>query len=141
MRKVRTVLLLSGLTVLAAAAIVATATALQATKLRVVTHHEHARRIAHGFIVRGQLVDAANRRNRVGRFEATFRPLGHHRVRIRAVAVFDRIGSLKAKGVEGPGDNRLPIIGGTGAFNGAAGKLITRNIRNDHTLLTFVFVQ
>ena len=39
------------------------------------------------------------------------------------------------------GDNRLSIIGGTGEFNGAAGKLKTRNLGHKKTLLTFAFVQ
>ncbi len=40
-----------------------------------------------------------------------------------------------------PGDNRLPIIGGSGEFNGAAGKLKTHNLGKRKTLLTFIFVQ
>jgi len=137
----RKVLLLAGLTVMAVAAIAATASAQRVTKLRVVTYREHAHRVGNAFVVHGLLKDAANRSNRVGRFEAKFTRRSHHRTGIRAVATFGRTGSLKVKGVQGPGDNRTPIIGGTGAFNGAAGKLTTRNLRGNHTLLTFLFVQ
>jgi hypothetical protein len=141
MGRIRRVFLLAGLTALAFAAIVPAAGAVRVTTIRVITYHQHGHRVGHSFVVRGRLKDAANRSNRVGRFEAKFTPRGHHRVRIRAVATFDHVGSLKAKGIEGPGDNRLPIIGGTGAFNGAAGKLTTHDLRGNHTLLKFVFVQ
>jgi hypothetical protein len=142
MRRVRRVLLLVGLTTLAVAAIAATASAQRVTKLRVITYRQHGHRVSHNsFLIRGLLKDAANRSNRVGRFEAKFTRRPHHRTAVRAVAIFDRTGSLKVKGVQGPRDNRIPIIGGTGAFNGAAGKLITRDLRGNHTLLTFLFVQ
>jgi hypothetical protein len=45
------------------------------------------------------------------------------------------------KGTVGRGDNRISIIGGTRAFNGAAGKLKIRTLKHGRALLTFVFVQ
>jgi len=142
MRRVRKGLLLAGLTLLALSAIATTASAQRVTKLRVITYQQHGHRVGgNSFLVRGLLKDATNRSNRVGRFEAKFTQRRHHRVAVRAVAVFGRAGSLKVKGIQGPGDNRLPIIGGAGAFNGAAGKLTTRDLRGNHTLLTFLFVQ
>ena len=65
----------------------------------------------------------------------------HGELKVKGVAHFRGQGSLKVQGGAGPGDNRVPIVGGTGAFNGAGGKLETHNLGHKMTRLTFIFVQ
>src|SRR5262245_5859005 len=91
-------------------------------------------------IERGVLV---HRGVRVGDYTLRFKLVGHRRARVRAVANFTGRGSLKVKGVFAPGNNnsRIPIIGGTGEFNGAAGKLKTHSLGHNRTHLKFLFVQ
>jgi hypothetical protein len=135
----RRVLLLAGVTALAVAAMAASASAQRTTTLSVIAVQKSQHRVSHTrFISKGALV----RSNRVvGHYRARFTFRRHSRnTHINAVAKFRR-GSLKVNGTQGPGDNRVPIIGGTGRFNGAAGKLKTHNLGHNQTLLTFVFVQ
>ena len=88
---------------------------------------------------RGVLV---HRGVRVGDYSIRFKVIRPHRARARAIASFTGRGSLKIKGVFGTGkNNRIPIIGGTGEFNGAAGKLKTHELSGRRTHLTFLFVQ
>jgi hypothetical protein len=134
----RRVLLLSALTALVAAAIVGTAAAQTVTRFSVIATQTSSHRTDNGFVSRGRLTKSGRV---VGRYHARFTPRGHHRVKINALARFRGEGSLKAQGVEGPGDNRIPIIGGTRAFDGAAGKLQTNGIGHGRTRLTFTFVQ
>jgi hypothetical protein len=137
----RRVLVLAALAAFAIAAIAAPASAQRVTKIRVVAIQKSIHRVGRTVRARGKLVKPHHRHHRVGRYHARFRPRGRHRVSIRAVAIFRGEGSLKIKGTEGRHDNRLVVIGGTGEFNGAAGKLKTRDLRGNKTLLTFLFVQ
>jgi hypothetical protein len=62
------------------------------------------------------------------------------RIRCRVVFTFPA-GKIKAKGVFGGPDNKLPIIGGTGAFNGVAGKLLFQDIGSaNRTRLHFFLI-
>src|SRR6266516_6772532 len=118
----RRVFLLVSLAAVAIAAIAASASAQTATKFSVVAVNKSSQRSGHSIIVRQRLLQPGNLSNQVGHATVKITPR-HRRVRIRGVGVFRGEGSLKVRGTEGPGDNRLPIIGGTGEFNGAAGKL------------------
>ena len=120
-------------------AFAATAFAQQTTTISVVAVQKSQQRAGHNTVIaKGALVGSSRV---VGHYRAKFTFHRHNRnLRIRAVAKFRR-GSLKVKGTQGRGDNRIPIIGGTGRFNGAAGKLKTHNLGRNKTLLTFVFVQ
>ena len=139
----RRVLALAVVTALAVVAIGATASAQRVTKFSVVAIQKSQRRVSNrSLISKGRLAQVGNLSNTVGHYHARFTFRRKTRTaRIRAVAFFGRHTSLKAKGIQGPHDNRLPIIGGTGAFDGAAGKLKTRNLGRNRTLLTFAFVQ
>jgi hypothetical protein len=52
-----------------------------------------------------------------------------------------RNGRLKGNGVIGGPDHKLPIIGGSGAFNGAAGKVVVHDLKSRNSLLSFDIVQ
>jgi hypothetical protein len=136
----RKVFVIAALTAIAVAGTVATANAQRVTKFSVVAVGRHAHRIDHSFVVGGVLKEVGESQI-VGRYKAKFTPRSGHRVRIRANAFFRNEGLIKVKGIEGPGDNRLNVIGGTGAFNGASGKLITHGLSRNRTLLTFTIVQ
>ncbi len=137
------------LVAIAIAAVAATASARNAktttTTLRVVEIRKSSQQTRRSFITRGVLVQPGDRNDVVGHDVVKFTPRKHHgrhnQLGVKGVAHFRDRGSLKVQGGAGPGDNRLPIIGGTGDFNGAAGKLKTHNLGKRKTLLTFIFVQ
>jgi hypothetical protein len=137
----RRIFLAVALAAIVMAAVAATASAQRVTTIRVVATQTSQHRSGHSFIARGRLAEPGNLSDVVGRYQAKFTPRPHHRVRIRGVASFFGQGTLKVKGIEGPRDNRILVIGGTGHFNGAAGKLKTRSLSRRNTLLTFAFVQ
>ena len=147
----RRLLLLVGLITVAIAAMAAMASARTETRFSVVhSDSKEGHPAGHNtFIQRGRL-----------RSPVTNRVVGHdvikakllprrNAVRIRIVSRFRGQGSLKALGVVSARHNpsRIPIIGGTGAFNGAAGKLKARGLSTfrgggvNKTLFTFIFVQ
>jgi hypothetical protein len=64
----------------------------------------------------------------------------HNRVRARIVFYFAD-GSLKVKGVFGPTDHQLNIVGGTGRWNGAGGKVKLHNAGHGAERYTFTVVQ
>ena len=70
----------------------------------------------------------------VGHFRAKFRRGGH----LGAVFTFDN-GKLRASGNQK--NHRVPIVGGTRAWNGAAGKLLIHNRKHNQALLKFDVVQ
>jgi hypothetical protein len=133
--------LLVALAAVAVVAIAATASAQRVTKIRVVSIQTSAHRSGHSFVANGRLVTPGDRSDRVGRYTGKFTPRGHHATRIRAVGTFFGEGTLKVKGVQGRGNNRILVIGGTGAFNGAAGKLKIHSLAHGNARLTFLFVQ
>jgi hypothetical protein len=124
------------------AVIAATAGARTETRFSVVDIQTSQKALSHNTILtRGRIVNLAGQR--VGRsvVKITFHQKART-ARIRAIAFFRGEGSLKVKGrLAQGGDQRIPIIGGTGDFNGAAGKLKTHNLSKRRTLLTFIFVQ
>lgn len=146
----RKVFLVVSLVAVATAAIAATASARTETRFSVVHVDTSGHPSGHNTLIqRGRLL-----------LPTTHRVVGHdvikltlhprrHTARIRIVARFRGQGSLKAKGIVGANKNpsRIPIIGGTGAFNGAAGKLKAHGLSRHRgggiktTLLTFIFVQ
>ncbi len=98
----------------------------------------HGHRTSSGFVIKGRLVEPGERSEVVGSFKAEFSgPRGRH---VRLVAFFPD-GKLKAHGRSGPGDDKLPIIGGTRRWNGASGKVIAHSAGNNAELLTFTVVQ
>jgi hypothetical protein len=126
--------------VVAVAVVSAPASAQRVTKIGVIEirkarHHHGNVNTARGLLV--------HRGVPVGHDVIKFTVLGHRRARLRAIAYFTGRGSLKVKGVISGrnNNNRLPIIGGTGAFNGAAGKVKVNNLGHQRAHLTFVFVQ
>lgn len=145
----RRALLTAFLLAIAIGAVAATASARSArtttTKIQVVEIQKSSRPTHHSFISRGVLVQPGDRDDVVGHDVVKFTPRKGHghqnQLEVKGVAHFRDRGSLKVQGGAGPGDNRLPIIGGSGDFNGAAGKLKTHNLGHKRTLLTFIFVQ
>jgi len=137
----RRILLIAALAAVAVAAIAASASAQRVTTITALSIPRSQHRSGHSQIQRGVLVDPTDRDDHLGRFHAKFTPQGRRGLRIRAVAVFGGHGSLKVKGTVGRGDNRISVIGGTRAFNGAAGKLKIHTLKHGRALLTFVFVQ
>jgi hypothetical protein len=136
----RRIFLAVALTAIAVAAMAATASAQRVTTIRVVAIQTSQHRSGNSQIAHGRLVVPGDRSDVVGRYQAKFTQL-HRAFRIRAVATFFGQGTLKVKGTESRGDNRILVIGGTRHFNGAAGKLRTRSLSRRNTLLTFTFVQ
>ena len=147
----RKLVLLISLVTVAVAAMSATAGARAETRISAVHIDTKGHPAGHNTLVqRGKLLLPANHRVVVGHDVIKLRL--HPRrgtARIRIVASFRGQGSLKALGIIGRKHNpsRLPIIGGTGAFNGAAGKLKIRGLSRfaggglRTTLFRFIFVQ
>jgi hypothetical protein len=148
----RKLLLLASLAAVAVVAIVATAGAKTETRFSVVhVDSKPGHPIGHNsFIQRGKLLLPSDHHVVVGHdvIKAKLH-LRRAAVRLRIVARIRGEGSLKAKGIVTGKHNpsRLPIIGGTGAFNGAAGKLKIRGQTRFRggglrtTRFTFIFVQ
>lgn len=131
----RRFLLLGAMVGVVAAVLAATAGARTETRFSVIAHTQSAHRSGpKHFVVKGSLLQPGDRGNVVGSYKAKFASHG----RIHAVAFFPD-GKIKAQGRTNA--NRIPVIGGTRRWNGAAGKLKTRNLNKNNTLLTFVIVQ
>ena len=135
---------MTSLAVLAFVAIAATASARTETRFSAIDIKTSVRHVNRTTIIqRGRLVNPFDRDEVVGHdvVKISFHPKSRS-ARVRAIAFFRGQGSLKVKGHLGSGrNNRIPIIGGTGAFNGAAGKLKLHDLSSRRTLLTFIFVQ
>jgi hypothetical protein len=108
------------------------------TRFSVIAHQTSGHRAGNQFVIHGRLLQPGDRDDVVGRFRAKFSRRG----RVHAVAVFPD-GKLKAQGNTRGNRNgrRIPIVGGSGRWNGAAGKLKTHNLGHHETLLTFIVVQ
>jgi hypothetical protein len=129
----RRFLLLGTLAALAAATVAAGASAQTVSKFSVIAKPTSGHRSGpNHFVVRGRLVQPGDRDDILGHFKARFARHG----RIHAVAIFPD-GKIKFQGQ----GNRIPIIGGTGRWNGAAGKVLIHNLRRNAALLTFTVVQ
>jgi hypothetical protein len=140
----RKALLPLAVAVVAVVVMAATASARTETRFTVVGSKPHGHRLApHKFLEHGRVSLPGDSDDIIGRYVSRATELGHHRLRSRVITHFRGRGSLKAKGVETftSNESRIPIIGGTGEFNGAAGKLIVDNLSRGRLLVTFIFVQ
>ena len=82
----------------------------------------------HAFRFKSELLQPHNRDNRVGRDHGKCREAPHRKLRCRAVVHLNGeiggFGDIRVRGDIGRGDNRLNVVGGTGDFNGVAGKVL-----------------
>ena len=130
----RRLVLISIVAALAAAVLAPTAGARSESRFRVIADGTHHKQREHAFILKGKLRDPNSRSNVVGHFRAKFRRGGH----LAAVFTFDN-GKIKASGNQN--HNKVPIVGGTRAWNGVSGKLLIHNRGHNDALLKFVVVQ
>jgi hypothetical protein len=88
------------------------------------------------FRVKGKLFDPSNRDNRVGRDHGLCK-IRPHAVRCRGTyhlnGEIGGFGDIKVRGNIRRGDNRLKVVGGSGDFNGVAGKFVFRNLNRSGT--------
>jgi hypothetical protein len=82
----------------------------------------------------GRLAEVGEPREFVGRFAARFTQ--NH---VKAVASFNGRGRIKFAG--NLSNNRLQILGGSGVWNGASGKVKVHNLPGPEVVLTFTVVQ
>jgi hypothetical protein len=137
MRRLISTAVLAGLVV---GLVAATAAAQTATKFSVVTLTKSSHPSGHDIIVRSNLVEPGERSEVIGHGFARFTPRAHNRVRARIVfSLAD--GSLKVKGVFGPTDNQLSIVGGTGRWSGASGEVKLHDAGEGAERYTFTVVQ
>jgi hypothetical protein len=137
MRKLISTAVLAGLVL---GLVAATAAAQTATTFSVVTLTKSSHPSGHNIIVRSKLVEPCERSEVIGHGLARFTPLARNRVRARIVFSFAN-GSLKVKGVFGPTDNQLSIVGGTGHWSGASGKVKLHDAGEGAEHYTFTVVQ
>jgi hypothetical protein len=137
MRRLISTAALSGLTV---GLVAATAAAQTATSFSVVTLTKSSHPSGHNIIVRSELVEPAERSEVIGHGLARFTPRARNRVRARIVFYFAD-GSLTVTGVFGPTDDQLTIVGGTGRWNGASGKVRLHNAGQGAERYTFTVLQ
>jgi hypothetical protein len=121
------------------AGLTAAAEAQTASKFSVIALTRSSHPSGSSIIVRSTLVEPGERSEVLGHDLAKFTPRGD-RVRARIVFFFAD-GSLKAKGVFGPGDDKIAIIGGSGRWDGASGKVKLRNAGPGAERYTFTVVQ
>jgi hypothetical protein len=104
------------------------ANAFFATHFKVISHTVSGHQTARGFAFKDNLLDPANPSNSVGRdrghcdFNRTHRSLFCHAT-VYLNGELGGAGSFTVGGRLSDGDNRLSVNGGTGDFNGVAGKL------------------
>lgn len=130
----RRLMLIGIVAALAAAVLAPTAGARSESRFRVIADSTSHKQRQHTFILKGKLREPHNRSNVLGHFRAKFRKGGH----INAVFTFDN-GKIKANGNQN--NNKVPIVGGTRHWNGAAGKLLIHNRKHNQALLKFDVVQ
>jgi hypothetical protein len=87
----------------------------------------------HAFRFKDKLLQPGNRSNRVGRDKGKCREAANrNRIRCHAVVHLNGeiggFGDLLVAGNIGRGDKRLNVVGGTGDFNGVAGKLLLHTL-------------
>jgi hypothetical protein len=85
-----------------------------------------------GFRFKSKLLQPHNRANRVGRNNVTCREATPRKFRCHAVVHLNGkiggFGDIRVRGDFGRGDNRLNVVGGTGDFNGVAGKVLVHGL-------------
>ena len=89
------------------------------------------------FTIRGGLFDPLNHDNRVGNDRGRCKIRPHGVARCRGVMHLDGeiggSGDIKYRGNVRPGDSRLNVTGGSGDFNGVAGKWVFKNVNESGT--------
>ena len=82
------------------------------------------------FRFKGKLFDPRNRHDRVGRDHGLCKIRHHETLRCRATyhlnGKIGGLGDIKTKGNIRSADNRVNVVGGSGDFNGVAGKEVFR---------------
>jgi hypothetical protein len=126
--------LLGALVAVIGAVFAATAGARVETRFSVIAQQTGGHQAGRHFVTRGRLLQPGDRDDVVGHYRSKF---GRHG-RVHAVALFGD-GAIKLQG--NTNASRIPIVGGRGRWNGAAGKVKTRNLRGGDQLITFVIVQ
>src|SRR5437764_8724279 len=131
MRRVITLVVIAAL---AFAALAATAAARTESRFNLVEIVKSAHRSGNTVVTHGKLVVPGDRDDVVGVDRVKFSRTGN----IHAVAHFPD-GSIKAQG--NADANRIIIVGGSGRWNGAAGKIKFHSLSHRRTLLHFAVVQ
>ena len=121
-------------TVALAAVTGTTAGAQTVSKFSVQTVNSHPLHGARTNIIVGRLAEPGEAEF-VGRFAAKFGRRQH----VKAIASFNGRGTIKFAG--NLRNNRLQILGGSGVWNGASGKVKVHNIAHGEVILTFTVVQ
>ena len=89
------------------------------------------------FRFKGRLFDPRNRHDRVGRDHGLCKVRPHETVRCRGTTHLNGeiggFGDIKVSGNLRPDDNRLNVVGGSGEFNGVAGKVVFRYLNKRET--------
>ena len=84
------------------------------------------------FRFKDKLLQPHNRANRVGRLKGICREASQRAIRCHADVHLNGeiggFGDIRVRGNIGRGDNRFNVVGGTGDFNGVAGKLLLHNL-------------
>jgi hypothetical protein len=84
------------------------------------------------FRFKDKLLQPHNRANRVGRLKGICRAASPRAIRCHADVHLNGeiggFGDLRVRGNIGRGDNRFNVVGGTGDFNGVAGKMLLHNL-------------
>jgi hypothetical protein len=119
---------------LVAAVFASSSVARSESRFRVVADPTNQKERQHAFVVKGKLRESRQSSDVVGHFRAKFRRGGH----IAATFTFDN-GKIRASGNRN--HNKVPIVGGTRKWNGAAGKVLIHNLKHNEALLRFVVVQ
>jgi hypothetical protein len=119
-----------------AAVTATTAGAQTATKFSVRTASPKGHETSTGFVAHGRLAEVGDPSETVGSYKLRFS--GPHLRHLRSVFVFPD-GKIKAVG--NPNHNKTPIVGGTGRWNGASGKVKVTNLPGLNVILTFTVVQ
>ena len=98
----------------------------------------------HAFRFKDKLLQPHNRDNRVGRDQGICRE-AKRKLRCRAVVHLNGeiggFGDIRVSGNIGRGDNKLNVVGGTGDFNGVAGKMLLHNLSRRADKLHFDLVR
>jgi hypothetical protein len=127
-------LIAAAVAVLALAAVTGTTAGAQTvSKFSVQTVNTHPLH-GSGPIQVGRLSEVGEPRETVGRFKARFT-----RSHVKAIASFNGRGRIKFAG--NLRNNRLQILGGSGVWNGASGKVKVHNLPGPEVVLTFTVVQ
>jgi hypothetical protein len=97
------------------------------------------------FRFKDKLLQPHNRSNRVGRARGICREASQRAIRCHAVLHLNGkiggFGDIRVRGNVGRGDNRFNVVGGTGDFNGVAGKMLLHNLGRRADRLHFDLVR